>query len=97
LVIIKDKTKDKKTPSKPRSNVNKKIKTKGTLIKSKIKLPYCMKLLIQELQTMSLAPRLITDTNIDNVPVFKFLYENMSQYSVENDFLDDDDIEEDVE
>jgi len=59
-----------------------------------VNLPYCMKLLIQELQTMSLAPRLITDTNIDNVPVFKFLYENMSQYSVENDFLDDD-IEED--
>ena len=59
-----------------------------------VNLPYCMKLLIQELQTMSLAPRLITDTNIDNVPVFKFLYENMSQYSIENDFLDDD-IEED--
>jgi len=60
-----------------------------------VDLPYCMKLLIQELQTMSLAPRLITDTNINNVPVFKFLYENMSQYSIENDFIDDE-IEEDV-
>ena len=60
-----------------------------------VDLPYCMNLLIQELQTMSLAPRLITDTNIDNVPVFKFLYENMSQYSIENDFIDDE-IEEDV-
>jgi len=60
-----------------------------------VNLPYCMKLLIQELQTMSLAPRLITDTNINNVPVFKFLYENMSQYSIENDFIDDE-IEEDV-
>ena len=56
-----------------------------------VNLPYCMKLLSQELETISLAPRLVTETNIDNVPVFKFLYDNVSTYSNENDFFEDDD------
>ena len=35
-----------------------------------VELPYAMKLLIQELQTMSINLRLITETNIENPDVF---------------------------
>jgi len=62
-----------------------------------VRIPYCMKLLLQELQTLSLAPRLITEKNIDNVPVFKFLYQNMSKYSINNDFFDSDNIDDDYD
>ena len=36
-------------------------------------MPYSMKMLLQEIQAMSIAPRLITDTNIENPHVHEFI------------------------
>ena len=44
--------------------------------KTNIQLPYSMKLLLQELETMGIAPRLITDKNIDN-NIFDYLTSNI--------------------
>ena len=46
--------------------------------KCNIQLPYAMKLMLQELETMSIAPRLVTETNISNKPVFDYLKKNYS-------------------
>ena len=55
-----------------------------------VSLPYCMKLLIQELESAGVATRLVTKTNISNVPVLKYLYDNISKNSVTEDIFDDD-------
>ena len=57
--------------------------------KKMINIPYSMKLLLQELQMLCIAPRIITEENITNKPVFNYLYQNVSKYSVTHDFLDD--------
>ena len=53
--------------------------------KRMVHMPYCMKLLLQELQTMCIAPRLITNETIKNKPVFNYLYENLHQSSINED------------
>ena len=44
--------------------------------KYKVQMPYAMKMLIQELQTMCIYPRLVVDTPISNKPVFQHLLNN---------------------
>ena len=51
-----------------------------------VNIPYCMKLLIQELQTISIAPRIVTESIIGNIPVFKYLHQNISKNSIEPDY-----------
>mgnify|MGYP001344998585 CR=1 FL=1 len=56
--------------------------------KKMVHLPYTMKLLLQELQTMSVAPRLITENHIANKPVFNYLYQNIHNQSLTIDTPD---------
>ena len=62
--------------------------------KRMVQLPHAMKLLLQELECMSVGARLITEESV-NEGIFNELHKNVSKYSIENDFLDDYDIDED--
>ena len=45
--------------------------------KCDIQLPYAMKMLLQELQGMSITPRIVTDNAISNKPVFQYLVKQL--------------------
>ena len=50
---------------------------KDDKIKHMVQMPYAMKMLLQELQTMCIYPRLEVDTHIPNKPVFQHLLNNL--------------------
>ena len=59
--------------------------------KTMVNIPYCMKLLLQELESLSIAPRLVTDnTKNINQGLLTYMHQNISKYSIEKDFFDDD-------
>ena len=62
-----------------------------------IEIPYATKLFLQELQTMSIAPRLITETNTYNKPVFNHLLNNINNKIKKIDEVDDENYEYDEE
>ena len=64
--------------------------------KRMVQLPHAMKLLIQELESMSVAARLITEDSV-NEDIFNELHKNISKYSIEEDFLQEDGIVEEEE
>ena len=86
---------------------NVKIDTKSGLIsyddkgdKANVQIPYAMKLLTQELESMAIGARLIVDKPIKNEKIMDFLHENVRYNSDNKDVfneLDDDLIIEDEE
>ena len=59
-----------------------------------IEIPYASKLFLQELETMSIAPRLITEETIHNKPVFNYLLNNLSENNIDYDYDDTEEEEE---
>ena len=51
-----------------------------------------MKLFLQELESMSISPRLVTETYQNNRVLMTAMHQNISKYSIENDFFDEEDI-----
>ena len=65
--------------------------------KETVQMPYAMKLLIQELQTMGLSARIMTESLITNKTVFNNLTNDYySGYNID-DIYDENDLEEEVE
>ena len=62
-----------------------------------IEIPYSSKLFLQELECMSYAPRLITNTNINNKPVFDHLLNNINDKNIlyEEDDNEEEEVDED--
>ena len=60
-----------------------------------IKMPYCMKLLLQELETMCIGARLVTPTDVTNHNIFNYVNNNLNSNSgLDNDYYNHEQIEE---
>ena len=46
---------------------------------------------------MSIAPRIVTETHKNNKALMTAMHQNISKYSIEDNLLDEDDINEQVE
>ena len=55
-----------------------------------VQIPYAMKLMIHELQSMSIAARIITETNIKSEPIFNYLKNNYYSKKNEDDMYNED-------
>jgi len=65
---------------------------------STINIPYCMKLFIQELETMSIAARLVIPTDIINHNIFNYINQNLnSNNGLDPEYFNKDDKEEEEE
>jgi DNA-directed RNA polymerase II subunit RPB2 len=64
--------------------------------KKMVQMPNAMKLLIQELESMSVGLRLITEEPV-NEDIFNELHKNVSKHSIEGDFLDEEIVNEEEE
>ena len=62
--------------------------------KKMVQMPNAMKLLIQELESMSVGLRLITEEPV-NEDIFNELHKNVSKHSIEGDFLDEEIVNDD--
>ena len=62
-----------------------------------IEIPYASKLFLQELETMSMPPRLITEETMHNKPVFNYLLNNLLENNIEYDYDDEEEEEEEDE
>ena len=60
--------------------------------KTMVNIPYCMKLLLQELESMSIAPRLVTESYQNNKSLMIAMHQNISKNSIQDNILDNDDI-----
>ena len=54
-----------------------------------VQIPYAMKLMIHELQSMSIAARIITETNIKSEPIFDYLKNNYYSKKNEDDMYNE--------
>jgi DNA-directed RNA polymerase II subunit RPB2 len=61
-----------------------------------IEIPYASKLFLQELETMSIAPRLITEETVKSKPIFNHLLNNFSNNNIEYDEEEEEDEEEEA-
>ena len=63
-----------------------------------INLPHCMKLFIQELETMSIGARLVTPTDVSNHNIFNYINNNVNSNNGEDpDYFDREDVNEEDE
>ena len=67
--------------------------------KTMVNIPYCMKLFLQELECMSIGARIVTEVSENNnKEIMTRIHQNISKYSIENDFFEDEiDLEDDGE
>ena len=67
--------------------------------KKMIRMPYCMKLLLQELQSIGIGTRLITENEIYQKPIFTYLQNVMKDETEEKsiDYYDDVELVEDLD